>query len=520
MSTGGVYHQSIASQLETPVPDLHKIGGTENASIPSKRIPPQYLSEWEGFETQAVDFIRRLKDPYRNATSGSIEDLTVPRVDAPQHYLVGQEDSLKGKFTSLIAESLNRIVIAAADLIDIATELAMLRFGDSKCLDDSIFTYGGPDMVIVKLRRSNAVSLRSVIDLKPYWTCDLDGMPINGDNEDKHNLANKLGRLCNYMNIGRLKYGVFTTYRATVFVKRVDLTEFQVTRVIHHDAKDPSLRECFLYLMNLVANDHAFDQELPPEELFRNPLSERSSRNIQSPRELEKDSSEHPSSSSDKQDPGTPGGNRGGIVYRYHTGANGATEVHEEQIDGSTSIITDQEGSILGLFKTQSQLGERVFRGDFITPEKKVAAVMKVFSGTDSIYWFHIEAGATDIMSGSPCTPKLFASGITKGSFNTPGGHVVVKAFCPGERIADDVWDSWNHTSDDPILEAIKEGLEEFRKRDLVIRDLTRRDVVWDHEARQIYFIDLESCDGWYKEHFPGLTIRFELRQLMPGYGR
>ncbi|KAF3917423.1 hypothetical protein ABW21_db0206892 [Orbilia brochopaga] len=219
-----------------------------------------------------------------------------------------------------------------------------------------------------------------------------------------------------------------------------------------------------------------------------------------------------------KRDSALSGRIQDDIAHQYKIGTDRAIEhgIKLGKFDGATSTITDQQGGIIGLFNTHRQLDKRVFKGVLINGNGKTSAVMKVFLGADAIYWSNIEKNATAIMSGSPCTPKFLAFGLSKGSSNTIGGHVVLKTFCPGERLGDSIWDVWGFESQNlvlekiqqkPILEAIKQGLDEFRKRGLVIRRIARDDILWDQESRQIYFLDFESCDYWDKNIYPGLTI-------------
>ncbi|KAF3919032.1 hypothetical protein ABW21_db0201097 [Orbilia brochopaga] len=511
MTTGGVYHETVASQLAAPLPELHKVGGFTNRPRHSPRISELYLSEWNDFENKTIEFIERLKDSARNSISGTIEDLTVPRVDAPQHYLIGQEDSVKGKISSMISEPLNRIVIAARELPDVSTELAALRFGDFKCLGDDVFAFDEPDMVIVK-ESPNSALLRAVVEIKTFWTCDLDSMPIDGEETQRMQLGAVLGQLCNYMNLGNRKYGVFSTYRATLFVKRTDMTEFAVTRVVHHDQQNPSLRESFLYFMSLLPEDFRFGTILSEANLFRSPVGDQSPRKPGSPKPPNNGGGGPADSSKRGKQESKRSGGLGG--YTYALKSNKGPDAEDEEIDGETSIITDEEGVIVGMFKTHSQLDKRVFKGEFITPTANVLSVMKVFAESDNL-WYKVERNASDRMKDSRYTPDMLAYGITKGSFSTPGGHVVVKTFCTGEKLSNAFWDAMTLSSDDPILEEVRNGLRAFREKDIIIVDLRRWDLLWDSQAKQVFFVDLESCELWDTGEVSNVPIKFELWKLV-----
>lgn len=85
-----------------------------------------------------------------------------------------------------------------------------------------------------------------------------------------------VGQLAQYMHAAELRYGFLSNYDQTVFVK-VEVVNGQVTllhsRAIQHDAveqprpaRQATVLQCFVYIANLAANDHAFMYPMPPHQ--------------------------------------------------------------------------------------------------------------------------------------------------------------------------------------------------------------------------------------------------------------
>lgn len=66
-----------------------------------------------------------------------------------------------------------------------------------------------------------------------------------------------IGKLAKYMHQHNIRYGFISTYNATVFVKRTDFWQFQVSPPVSYDSEGtrPSTRECFLYFSSLLTDE-------------------------------------------------------------------------------------------------------------------------------------------------------------------------------------------------------------------------------------------------------------------------
>ena len=58
----------------------------------------------------------------------------------------------------------------------------------------------------------------------------------------------------------RLNHGFLTTYKATVFVRRVEDYKFEVSPPVEFGETGPSVRECFLAFSAIAARDTDFIQ--------------------------------------------------------------------------------------------------------------------------------------------------------------------------------------------------------------------------------------------------------------------
>lgn len=58
-----------------------------------------------------------------------------------------------------------------------------------------------------------------------------------------------------------LKYGFLSTYKTTVFVRRIDYFRFELSQPIDEGAVSPSIRECFAAFAIILQGDHQFSEE-------------------------------------------------------------------------------------------------------------------------------------------------------------------------------------------------------------------------------------------------------------------
>lgn len=68
-----------------------------------------------------------------------------------------------------------------------------------------------------------------------------------------------LDQLVSYMRAASLKYGFLSTYKTTVFVRRIDKYRFGLSPPLDESSVNPSIRECFAGLCTLATIDGKFE---------------------------------------------------------------------------------------------------------------------------------------------------------------------------------------------------------------------------------------------------------------------
>lgn len=89
-----------------------------------------------------------------------------------------------------------------------------------------------------------------------------------------------LGQVVSHMRANSLKYGFLSTYRYTVFVRRSDKYQFDLSLPLDERATSPSIRECLARLCAIAANDRTFEEHDFNEMLVRPLNSNRSSQKL------------------------------------------------------------------------------------------------------------------------------------------------------------------------------------------------------------------------------------------------
>ncbi|RAK90228.1 hypothetical protein BO79DRAFT_227159 [Aspergillus costaricaensis CBS 115574] len=122
--------------------------------------------------------------------------------------------------------------------------------------EDEVVKKGGkkgtlvPDIVFVEDERH---TIRALCEVKTHWAFE------PGKEETwKSFTARKFGQLSRYMDDHHCRYGIYTVYEYTWFLKRVDDTHFAVSQPISASSVSTSsalsLRECLLALVIAVAD--------------------------------------------------------------------------------------------------------------------------------------------------------------------------------------------------------------------------------------------------------------------------
>ncbi|KAI9773160.1 MAG: hypothetical protein M1840_008281 [Geoglossum simile] len=229
----------IRSLTWSPLPGLHVTEGysTVNESVSVFKMAPNQLLDWKDFEAS----VRAVADDCLGSQTQFIPTQTESEI-----IHVGNEQGLMARFGQNVSHVMSEVYKSCSLSISFADYQAGKTHVDAQSHRNI------PDVVLMDCQRS----IRAVGEGKTYWTRELPG----------ENLAVRaawLGQLARYMDDLRMRYGFYTTYNVTIFLRRASDTTFEesppifhFTASTDHGGKDNvSVRECFLYLAKLASSD-------------------------------------------------------------------------------------------------------------------------------------------------------------------------------------------------------------------------------------------------------------------------
>ncbi|KAI9766159.1 MAG: hypothetical protein M1840_006726 [Geoglossum simile] len=223
----------------SPLPSLCFIKGysTVNESISAFRMAPNQLLDWKDFEAS----VRMVA----NTCLGS-QTQFIPTQTEKEVVHVGNEQGLIGRFGQNVSHVMGEVYKSCNLPISFADYQAGKTHVDAQSHKNI------PDLILMDGQHL----IRAVGEGKTFWTKDLEERsPVIR--------AIWLGQLARYMDDLRLRYGFYTTYNKTVFLRRASDATFEVSPPILHCTTSTdcngkgsvSVRECFLYLAKLASSD-------------------------------------------------------------------------------------------------------------------------------------------------------------------------------------------------------------------------------------------------------------------------
>lgn len=99
----------------------------------------------------------------------------------------------------------------------------------------------------------------AVEELKTFWTFPLEIYLVTSPVMERRSLERPIDQLVSYMRAASLKYGFLSTYKTTVFVRRIDKYRFGLSPPLDESSVNPSIRECFAGLCTLATIDGKFE---------------------------------------------------------------------------------------------------------------------------------------------------------------------------------------------------------------------------------------------------------------------
>ncbi|KAK6515159.1 hypothetical protein TWF506_007504 [Arthrobotrys conoides] len=136
---------------------------------------------------------------------------------------------------------------------------------------------------------------------------------------------------------------------------------------------------------------------------------------------------------------------------------------------------------------------DTVFEGSFLTEGCEAKSAVMKFFGHRDLLEYESEFKALTILQDSPYAPDLLTAGCTPGSKGKiPGGMVLIKSFCRGERLP---WDEfWNQCSDfdseNEVWVALKKTLEGLGYYGIELLQIPPDSVLWDKVSGRVYITD------------------------------
>ncbi|OJJ77949.1 hypothetical protein ASPBRDRAFT_191213 [Aspergillus brasiliensis CBS 101740] len=205
------------------------------------KLKAEQVVDWTDFTAE----VKRLVTPFCGANHAFTP------VIPSENFGVANEIGVQGRFVQNALHPVGEIL----NLLRIGVAFGDSQFGVNRVQDDKKKKRGHaerqtgkkpttlvPDIVLVE-RQTHAI--RALAEVKTYWAF----LPKLKQTWDEF-IADKLGQLARYMDDHFCRFGFYTIYENTWFVKRVDDTHFAVSEAISSSAKstasDVSLRECLL----------------------------------------------------------------------------------------------------------------------------------------------------------------------------------------------------------------------------------------------------------------------------------
>ncbi|OKL58543.1 hypothetical protein UA08_06226 [Talaromyces atroroseus] len=240
------FAQSGHKGLKRPVPNL-SVGKyhTKSSAIHEIKFTGA-LVHWEDFEDEVIAGIEEL----RPKLEGIITHENLSRVPSyymtQEHVQAGDEHGVQGRFQQHVGQVVSAVLKAGGFPV---------KFSDYRASSSKDYNLI-PDVAIIDV---TTCDLRGVGEIKVPWVGahDLDAI---------FNVEAKLQTA-----LGKLKYGLFSTYDMTIFLKQEQSQngtwELHYSSIVEYSqiggVDKSSLRECAFYLAVLASGGHGANNQTP-----------------------------------------------------------------------------------------------------------------------------------------------------------------------------------------------------------------------------------------------------------------
>ncbi|KAF3273018.1 hypothetical protein TWF970_009410 [Orbilia oligospora] len=237
--------ETIEQLLSRPLPSI--LFATDNVNLQlnshldkcprnfkTSPVDAEDLGHWKEFTKNVKDTLNKT-----DLSRKLIATRTESSEESGETIVVGNRYSLANRFQANVGAVLGAVFNTSAD----DEGLRDLRFGDSRvlhhCAGDDGYD-GDADIMIMKspLLQTSSVECRVVGVFDVFWNPDY-------------------------------RYGFFSTYECTIFVKRTGSKRFDITDPIKFDDVEPTILQCFYYMGTLGAGGgYRFHEDLTPKSII------------------------------------------------------------------------------------------------------------------------------------------------------------------------------------------------------------------------------------------------------------
>ncbi|RAL02462.1 uncharacterized protein BO80DRAFT_403971 [Aspergillus ibericus CBS 121593] len=431
--------ESASDLIARPLPPINKLNGTNHPSVSRESISARFLHEWEGFETDV-----------RQACNELDLSQMILATDESEEWRTGTELGLTGRFAKHVGDAVMK-ALSVTDLSDV-------KFGDYQTITphdpDNI-----PDVILLELPDTALL----VGEIETFWTLSLERHPVRRGFSTLVPLQSHFGQLVSYMRCQDLKYGFLSTYKSTVFMRRVAPYRFEISMPILASSTNPSVRQCFVAIAKMASQDPDFFEspDFAPELL--------------------KVSSRDSFQASTRPSP-----LRNQVVPKEATG---------EKI-GCSSIFFGRDAS-----EAQSWINcKRLLHGSKQKAIYEVTwngepAVAKCWSPSYEQFYVHESITYENIHAkrelGYEFFPKLLNHGAIACSSIFPKGYVLVMTKVPGKILAD-LWDTLSGSDKEHVRKEIRKAVVVLRSISAIVVDSGKHNVLFDPATRAVTMLDFE----------------------------
>ncbi|KAJ5135307.1 uncharacterized protein N7515_004585 [Penicillium bovifimosum] len=355
-----------------------------------------------------------------------------------------------------------------------------MKFGDYQALPPHD-AEKVPDVVMLSLLDSTALL---VGELETFWTLLLENHPIRRGFPVLIPLQPHLGQLISYMRSSNLRFGFLSTYRSTVFVRRVATFRFEMSMPISEKSTNPSIRRCVAAMALFASQDPTF---IEPPDFIAEQLSISADVFCQA--------STRPS----------PFGNQ--IAAKQNT--------PDEDI-GSQSILFGADNRIA------TTLGncKRLIHGSKHKAVYEVTwdgqpAIAKCWSPSYYQSYAHEAMTYENIYAKRPQGYRFFAMMLSHGTISCsslfPKGNILIMTKVPGKTL-NELWDTISGLEKEHIRSEVFKAVRILRSFSVLSVDTGKHNILYHPETRSVTMIDFEimqACEDTLSPDMPEMYTIF-----------